>query len=140
GFRQSQSLTSVDALLELLSTPDAQLSPSQLQAKRAVQAGYAAMLTQPFHPHAIARTRIAAYQYYVVMKYLDNLIAWGDSLFMQDTIETINEATLCYVLAANLLGERPQQMPPRGTVAAKTFADLRANLDVMSNTMVDLES
>jgi len=27
------------------------------------------------------------YQYCVVMKYLDNLIAWGDSLFRQDTIE-----------------------------------------------------
>jgi hypothetical protein len=27
------------------------------------------------------------------MAYLDNLIAWGDSLFQQYTIETINEAT-----------------------------------------------
>ena len=42
----------------------------------------------------VARTRTLAYQYYVVMKYLDNLIEWGDSLFLQDTIETINEATL----------------------------------------------
>ena len=41
------------------------------------------------------------------MKYLDNLIAWGDSLFTQMTIETVNEATLCYVLAANLLGPAP---------------------------------
>ena len=30
----------------------------------------------------------APIQWYVVMKYLDNLIAWGDSLFLQDTIET----------------------------------------------------
>ena len=45
------------------------------------------------------------------MKYLDNLIAWGDSLFRQDTIESINEATQRYVLAANILGPRPQRDP-----------------------------
>ena len=39
------------------------------------------------------------------MKYLDNLIAWGDSLFQRDTIELINEATQIYVLAANILGD-----------------------------------
>ena len=40
----------------------------------------------------------------VVMKYIDNLIAWGDQLFRQDTIESINEATQLYVLADELLG------------------------------------
>ena len=48
------------------------------------------------------------------MKYLDNLLAWGDSLFRQDTIESMNEATQIYVLAANLLGPKPQAVPPRG--------------------------
>ena len=38
------------------------------------------------------------------MQYLDNLIAWGDRLFRQDTIEAINEATTLYVLAYELLG------------------------------------
>ena len=45
------------------------------------------------------------------MKYLDNLIAWGDSLFSQMTIETVNEATLCYALAANLLGPAAAEDP-----------------------------
>ena len=58
----------------------------------------------PFNPHRLARLRLNAYQKNVFMKYLDNLIAWGDQLFRQDTIETINEATQLYVLAANLLG------------------------------------
>ena len=111
AFRQEGAIESIDSLLQLLSTPDSQLAPAQLQLKQAVQNGYAAMLDKPFSPHVIARTRISAYQYYVVMKYLDNLIAWGDNLFLQDTIETINEATLCYVLAANILGPRPQAMP-----------------------------
>ncbi|MCB9288249.1 MAG: hypothetical protein H6560_13135 [Lewinellaceae bacterium] len=65
----------------------------------------------PFQPHRIARDRLSAYQKAVVMKYLDNLIAWGDHLFEQDTIETINEATLLYVLAAKILGPRPRLLP-----------------------------
>ena len=75
------------------------------------------------------------------MKYLDNLIAWGDNLFRQDTIESINEATQLYVLAANLLGTKPQRIPTRGTFQPKTFSQLKAKgLDVMGNTLVELES
>ena len=74
------------------------------------------------------------------MKYLDNLIAWGDSLFRQDTIESINEATQRYVLAANILGPRPQRIPSKGTVRPKTFAQLKAQgLDPMGNALVELE-
>src|SRR6185436_2303521 len=68
-----------------------------------------------------------------------NLIAWGDHLFQQDTIESINEATQRYVLAANLLGRRPQRIPPRGEVQPKTFAQLRGKLDAMGNAMGELE-
>ncbi len=68
--------------------------------------------SKPFQPHAIARARLSSYQMYVVMAYLDNLIDWGDSLFRQDTMESINEATQVYVLAANLLGPRPQRTAP----------------------------
>lgn len=61
----------------------------------------------PFNPHAVARMRLNAYRKSVVMKYLDNLIDWGDHLFAQDTRESINEATLLYVMAADILGDRP---------------------------------
>src|SRR5262249_7043048 len=44
------------------------------------------------------------------------------------TIEAINEATQLYVMAANLLGERPQQLPSRGRVQPKTYAEIRAQL------------
>ena len=33
------------------------------------------------------------------MKYLDHLIAWGDNLFQQDTMESVMEAEQLYVLA-----------------------------------------
>jgi hypothetical protein len=62
---------------------------------------------EPFSPHLIARLRPGAYQKSVVMAYLDNLIAWGDMLFAQDTLESLNEATQLYVLAADILGPRP---------------------------------
>jgi hypothetical protein len=62
----------------------------------------------PFQPWAVAEFRPTGYMLKTVMAYLDNLIAWGDSLFQQYTIETINEATQLYIMAANILGLKPQ--------------------------------
>src|SRR5260370_18988881 len=75
-----------------------------------------------------------------VMAYLDNLIAWGDSLFRQDTGESINEATQIYVLAANILGQRPQLVPKKGSVRPQTYANLRADLDQFGNAVVNFET
>src|SRR6266511_3048931 len=63
----------------------------------------------PFSPHRIARYRPTAYMFKAVMAYLDNLIDWGDSLFRQDTRESVYEALQIYVLAANILAQRPQR-------------------------------
>lgn len=93
----------------------------------------------PFQPFAVAKYRPTAYMLKTVMAYLDNLIAWGDSLFQQYTIETINEATQLYVIAANILGPKPQPVPKKGTVKPLTYNDLRGKLDAFDNTMVDLE-
>ncbi len=46
----------------------------------------------PFDPHAIARLRIGAYEKAIVMKYIDNLLDWGDLLFAQDNRESIKIA------------------------------------------------
>ena len=66
--------------------------------------------TDPFNPHAIARLRIGAYKKTIVMKYVDNLLDWGDQLFAQDSMESINEATLLYVMASEILGKRPAEL------------------------------
>ena len=93
----------------------------------------------PFKPHLLARLRAGAYERATVMGYLDNLIAWGDSLFRQDTIETINEATQIYLLASTILGERPVRLPEH-SVQARTWAELDATgLDPFSNALVELE-
>jgi hypothetical protein len=89
----------------------------------------------PFNPHLLARLRITAYMKTVVMKYLDNLIAWGDHLFRQDTLESTAEATQVYVLAANILGQRPSILPPRAT-RPQTFATLEPRLDAFRNALV----
>src|SRR5690606_31618742 len=70
-------------------------------------------------------------------KYLDNLIAWGDMLFKRDTIESINEASLLYMLAYEILGDRPQKVP---TVkhGALTFNEIETKLDAMGNTRIDV--
>ena len=114
----ARGIQNIDTLLALLSTPDAQLDPAQIQAKTDVITGYNAILANPFS-RTSSPAPARAYQWYVVMKYLDNLIAWGDSLFLADTIETINEATLCYVLAANILGPRPQTHAAAGHAPAR---------------------
>ncbi|MEB3359020.1 MAG: LamG-like jellyroll fold domain-containing protein [Synechococcales bacterium] len=82
----------------------------------------------PFDPHAIARLRINAYQKAVVMKYIDNLLDWGDTLFRQDTRESINEAILLYVLAFNLLGPRPRIRQTRPFETVGTYEDVQADL------------
>src|SRR5271165_2714571 len=93
----------------------------------------------PFEPFVVAQYRPTAYMLKTVMAYLDNLIAWGDSLFQQYTIETINEATQIYVLAANILGSKPQVVPVKESTAPQTYATIRPNLDQFSNALVDME-
>lgn len=93
----------------------------------------------PFQPHLSARGRPTAYMKTVVMKYIDNLIAWGDYLFRQDTIETLNQATQLYVLAGHILGPRPEFIPKRGKIQPKSYMDLVDKWDAFSNAIVDLE-
>lgn len=108
---------------------------------KSMETSIQAMRDKPFQPHAIARTQYFAYQINVVMKYLDNLIAWGDNLFRQDTIESLNEATQIYVLAANILGVKPQKVPPRGKRTPKTFKQLKEEgIDEFGNALIDIEN
>ncbi|WP_437780974.1 neuraminidase-like domain-containing protein [Sorangium sp. So ce1097] len=94
----------------------------------------------PFNPHLIARQRLVAYQKFVVMKYLDNLIAWADQLFRLDTIEAINQATQLYILAAELLGDRPEAVEPLTGEPRYTYRELRTKgIKTFSNAIVDVE-
>ena len=92
----------------------------------------------PFSPHAVARLRTTAYQKTVVMKYIDNLIAWGDQLFRRETLESINEATHLYVLAAEILGRRPEVIQRNVKPRVQTFNSL-SQIGLLSNTLEQIE-
>ncbi len=93
----------------------------------------------PADPHRIARLRLSAYQKAIVFKYLDNLIAWADSLFTQNTIETINQATQLYVFASDLLGPRPEHVPQKSDIQPFTYSQVRGQLDQMSDMVAEVE-
>ena len=123
------------------------LSQAELDERKSLRDQIEAWRKTPFNPHLIARMRIEAYMKTVVMAYLDNLIAWGDQLFSQDTRESINEATQLYILAGEILGERPKEIPAhegtRQTIdgrEVRTFNDLRDHLDAFSNALIELET
>ncbi|MEG3838650.1 hypothetical protein [Microcoleus sp. herbarium14] len=119
-FRDVEKLR-IDHMLAILADPKKQGTPERQKIVDQIDDS----IKNPFQPHRIARLRLIAYQKNVLMKYIDNLVAWGDQLFRRDTIESINEATQLYILVASLLGPRPQKIPKRGKVKAKTYAQLR---------------
>lgn len=80
----------------------------------------------PFQPHFVARMRPSAYQRYVVMETLDTLLDWGDAEFRRDTMESITHAAQLYVLVADLLGPRPEEIAT-GTSKPKSFKDMRGH-------------
>jgi len=94
----------------------------------------------PFDPHLVASNRPLAYMKHVVIKYVENLIAWGDSLFRQDTMESVNEALQIYVIANHILGPRPEFVPKRGEIKAESYYSLKDKWDDFSNALVELEN
>jgi hypothetical protein len=95
----------------------------------------------PFNPHLIARMRTVAYQKNVLIKYLQTLLAWGDQLFAQDTVESVNEATQLYVLAASVLGPRPASVPRTVPNPVRTYYQLQAlGIDDFGNALREVEN
>jgi len=94
----------------------------------------------PFQPHYIAQYRTVAYQKVAVMKYIGHLIRYGDYLFAQDTMESVNQATQLYLLASEILGPKPQAIPSPGKTAVDNYYQLEQKLDAMSDAMVNVEN
>ncbi len=94
----------------------------------------------PFKPHVVARFRTVAYQKALVMKYIDNLVEWGDYLFRQDTMESIAQATQMYILADKLLGPKPRKVPPVIDPPYETYNQIERKLDAFGNALIDIEN
>ena len=124
----------IDQLLELLN------DEAEIPNIQEIESAVSRWRQDAFNPHLIARSRTVAFQKAVVMKYIDNLIAWGDSLFRRETREAINEAMQLYILAAKLLGPRPRRIPKSVKRPEKSFKQLQSQLDAFSNAWVEFEN
>lgn len=96
----------------------------------------------PLNPHAIARLRLSAYQKAIVMKYVDNLLDWGDSLFSEGTAESVNEATLLYITAQDILGPPPAELGEcgEGTVTPRSYARIAPLVAKGSEFLIEAET
>lgn len=132
-FKKSDIALIEEVLLNLSTNDDPALRQKTVDCIHAWQ-------QNPFRPHLVARYRPVAYMLKTVCAYLENLLDHGDVLFRQDTRESINDALQLYILAANLLGPRPERAPKKGRVAPQTYASIRARLNELGNTLTDLEA
>ena len=116
-------------------------TPEKLKEILTNEGAIQAYKENPFDPHAIARLRIGAYEKVVVMKYIDNLLNWGDALFTQDNWESITQATTLYLLAYDLLGPKPKNVGKPPSPEPKTFAQIKAGAKGnISDFLIDLET
>ena len=129
----------IENILRMLAG-DTSVPGSSPQAKKDLEDQVLDWRTHPFEPHRIAKFRTVAYQKTVVMKYLDNLIAWGDFLFRQDSMESINEATQLYIMAAEILGPRPKKIPPQAKPPEESFNELENAFETFSNALIEVEN
>lgn len=91
-------------------------------------------LQNPFNAHSVARNRNALpYMKNVMFKYIENIYAWGDDLFRQERMESINEATQLYVMAGHLLGKRPEFIPRLTEVTPKSYNIIDSEIDSSGN-------
>jgi hypothetical protein len=95
----------------------------------------------PYDPFAVADLRLSAYQKTIVMHYIDNLMDWGDTLFRQETRESLNQALLVYLLANDLLGPRPVAREAAPEPAPLNFQQiLDSSGGDVPTFLIDLES
>ncbi|MGN6373513.1 MAG: aldo/keto reductase, partial [Solirubrobacteraceae bacterium] len=95
----------------------------------------------PYDPYAIGSMRIGSFEKSTLMQYVENLISWGDSLFMQESFETTTAATMLYVYALDLLGERPVDLGPGPAREAMDFAEIQEKYpDGIPTFLIEVEN
>ncbi|MCJ1439459.1 hypothetical protein MMC27_008853 [Xylographa pallens] len=88
----------------------------------------------PSTAHSTARSRPQAYMKWVIMKYIEVLVAAGDEYFRRASLEDLPLAIQRYVEAAYVLGPEPPQVAKLGKPVVLTFAEFAKHAQ-----QVDLE-
>ncbi|BDG77058.1 MULTISPECIES: neuraminidase-like domain-containing protein [Wolbachia] len=78
----------------------------------------------PYDPYIIAKQNIESFKKYIIISYVDNLIDWGNMLFAKGSWEGLNQATMIYIRAWDLLGPKPIKNGKHETIA-KSFKELK---------------
>ncbi|KAI1293914.1 hypothetical protein F5Y03DRAFT_411206 [Xylaria venustula] len=130
-FRDPATRThgTVDSILKKLqaSTGDEKTMDTRILAWR----------RSPFQPHAVARNRPLSYMKRFVMKYIEALVAAGDVLFRQNSLELVPLAIQRYIEALHVFGPRPQTVTELNQVKAfKSYNQLAERIDDFSNASV----
>lgn len=98
----------------------------------------------PFDPYAIASLRIGAFEKATFLNYIDVLVAWGDTFFQRKTRESLNAAYLLYIMASDLLGDRPEPVGPCTNQLPVTFEQIRKRYhddpDAIPQFLLDMEN
>lgn len=123
--------------MRLLSAPN--LTAAEKEEKKQWEQQIEVWRDHPFDPHLIASMRPRAYMLWTVMELIDILSDWADYLFRQDTTESINEAINLYVLASEILGERPKKVD-RPLPPEYSYDDIINGLNAFSNASARFEN
>lgn len=118
------------------------LRPASLRKILTDEDAQEAYRKDPFNPYAIARLRLSAFQKNIVMRYVDNLIDWGDSLFRQFQRETVDEAHVLYDLARQILGPRPADVGDcgEGVLKLRTYEKIKPHMEKGQDFLIEVET
>ncbi|GAB1312348.1 Toxin subunit [Madurella fahalii] len=87
--------------------------------------------SNPSSSHASARARPKAYMKWIVMKYIETLIAAGDEYFRQGSLESLPLAIQRYIEAIHVLGPEPPKVPRLGKPVVHSYSSLPNKRDAM---------
>ncbi|GAA4803722.1 neuraminidase-like domain-containing protein [Lysobacter hankyongensis] len=93
----------------------------------------------PFDPHLVAATRDIAYQKAAFIRFVENLVAWGDKLFARPDVESVMAGGALYLYAKSFVGDMPERVPPRAKPRTRTYAELEQDIDAFGNALVAIE-
>ncbi|WP_371223413.1 neuraminidase-like domain-containing protein [Roseovarius sp. 2305UL8-3] len=118
------------------------MSPPSLRSILTDEDAQEAYRKDPFNPHAIARLRLSAFQKNIVMRYVNNLLDWADSLFRQFQRETVDEAHILYDLARQIMGPRPADAGDcgEGRVRPRTYARIKPHMEAGQDFLIEAEN